>query len=329
MMRGDMPGLSRPSNQLLYDTILFLDNLSAKQATTWGNPPSSDAAGAAGPASKFRPGDRRFVGKERCRGHALICGDFAEVYSQIETWVSGAPGNKGISAVRTEPITRDEQEYNAHRCAVRAQKNVRRLVNCNRLNTMWTLTFAPDTPDNQERWECVPLYVQRDYDRVRAIWKSFLKRLARVYPEVRWLVVFELHNSEETSDAKRGTWHLHFATSDFLDWSEISRIWKHGVVRFDDFSKPNHNKGRPGSVHNPGAYMSKYIGKVFDSSNYKRKRFSRSRNTSSPKKISLDAFVSQYLPGSQEIFCNKRIVDTPKGLCVSINRSYRLKEGAF
>ncbi len=231
------------------------------------------------------------LGKHRDGAVIWLCGDYAEEICTSSTWVSGVAPETGSGAktlLSVEEIVR--------RCAVRAQKNVRRIVNTNKFRFLWTLTIEPakegrpgiaNTP--------VPTEGQRDYDTVRALWKSFIRRLYAVYDKFPWLVVFELHDSEKTSEEKRGTYHLHFACNAILRWTAVGAAWQCGFVRFDDFAKKK--RGRNGSVQNPGAYLSKYIGKSFNVENYNRKRFTCSRNIKRPRKLSGPGFDSYVREG--------------------------------
>jgi hypothetical protein len=314
---GDLPDISNP---LIYKTQKFLNALNSKNVKEWGTPPKYVLQ----PTARKLRHEISYIGKSRESGHALICGDFIEVFEQKESWVSDIPFSWGTLGERNSKQIKEGKEDACRRSAVRAQKQVRRICNANRMRFMWTLTFAPPSKENNGKWDCVPVCEQRSYARVRQIWKSFLKRLRRKYPKTRWLVVFELHDSQKTSEKKRSTWHLHMATPDFLPWEEISALWKHGVVRFDDFAKGNKRSQRSDAVSNPGAYISKYIGKNFDPDNFNKKRYSRSRNTISPKKVSLEEFYANFLGISTEVFRNERRIESEKGELVCINRTFRL-----
>lgn len=243
--------------------------------------------------------DIAMVGQRLDSSCVRICGDFIECYITTSEWVAGKGSVKGQPRPSNEEEANKRRKNSAMRAAKRAEKQVRRLVNTNRLTTMWTLTFAPDTPANRLKWDCTTYNQQSDYNFVKAAWKKFCRKLRKVHPDIKWLVVYELHDGTHTSDAKRGTYHLHFATDTRLDWNFVSETWKYGIVRFDDFTKPK--KGaRPDAVRNPGAYMSKYIGKNFDESNFHVKRYSRSRNMETPYKTDLRALLEMF-PGLKNL----------------------------
>lgn len=236
------------------------------------------------------------VGIWRQAGQARICGDFIEVYITTSDYVMGGY-RKPITDVssKTEEKAKHDEISSIARSAKRAEKNIRRLVNCNRLRYMWTLTFAPPSEENAGKWKCVDIEQQRNISTVKRLFRNFYLTLQRKFPGIKWLVVYELHDSRQTSSMKRGTWHIHFATDCFLDFHLMVKIWKHGISRGDDFAKPK--KGvRNGPVQNPGAYMSKYIGKNFDKTNRHIKRYSRSRNMQTPETISFEELLNRF-PG--------------------------------
>jgi len=256
------------------------------------------------------------VGKHREHGVVYLCGDFVEVCTLISPCVTGLD-NSDTRQVResTEADRQDRQEKSRKKAAWRAMKAIRRLTNVNRCRYMWTLTLAPPSQENKIFYECIPLELQRDYDAVRGLWKAFLRRFKKELggPTFRWILVLELHDSKKTSDEKRGTWHLHFTTPDRLEWEDIMHFWTHGHVRFDDFQRGKKGQ-RKGEVRNPGAYMSKYIGKNFDESNFNKKRYTRSRNTLRPTKISLDSWYNQYFQHDMKIvWVSKREFKTDDG----------------
>ena len=244
--------------------------------------------------------DIALLSKSREGSCCRVCGDFIEIYSTSSAWIEGEGDTKtgGITTVSRE----DEEKKRRNsivRSAKRAEKTVRRLVNTNRLTTMWTLTFAPDSEENRKKWRVSTKEEQSNIEWVKAEWREFYLKINKYKPRWKWLVVFELHDSTKTSEIKRGTWHIHFATDTRLEWEAVNVLWERGNVRFDDFSKPKRG-ARKGAVRNPGAYMSKYIGKSFDESNFHVKRYSRSRNMKRPEKITVDTLLERF-PGLRNL----------------------------
>lgn len=265
------------------------------------------------------------LGKHRCDGVAWVCGDFAEVISTTSTFLSGV---RPPEAGPPKPALSHEEVEK--RVAVRAAKAVRRLVNTNRMAYMWTLTFCPaDSKYAKNYGDPISTDAQKDYGYIRHLWKRFSRKLKTAYPEIRWLVVFELHDSEKTSAAKKGTYHLHFCTDLFLPWLEICEKWEHGNVRFDDFAKPR--EGREQAVSNPGAYVSKYISKSFGAENLYRKRYTCSRNILHPLKTTPGEFRESYIVQEPAVFSRERTFDfwNPQigvgGIYGIIQKTYRIE----
>lgn len=254
-----------------------------------------------GLAQKHVGADIRLLGRGSSHGIAYLCGDFVEIITAESDWQEGIPESDKKEAREMGKEEKERRENDAvWRAAYRAQKQIRRIVNANRCQYMWTLTLAPPGELNDKLYKTIPLASQRDYDSIRRVFKGFVRRFRKGAHPFKWIAVFELHDSARTSDKKRGTWHIHFATPDRLEYEDIMHFWSHGVVHFDDFGKPK--KGvRNDEVRNPGAYMSKYIGKNFNKTNLHRKRYTRSRDTLSPHKISLDSFLAQYLHRCEKI----------------------------
>jgi len=252
---------------------------------TWGKCPANDLS---------------VLGIHRMSGQARICGDFIELYITTSTYTIGSY-HKPDKSVTTKGELRAkvERQSSIVRSAKRAEKTVRRLVNTNRLKFMWTLTLAPPSEKNDKIWKCVEIEKQRDISNIKRLFRNFYLRLQRAVSGCKWLVVYELHDSKKTSEEKRGTWHIHFATDTFLPFERMCKLWKHGISRGDDFSKPKRG-ARDKSVRNPGAYISKYIGKNFDESNFHIKRYSRSRNMETPTVIGLERFFEMF-PGLETL----------------------------
>lgn len=279
-------------NQSIYDTLDLAKRL-AKKSIMMEEKAKLDSTNPSDNQAIMPDDDIAVIAIDRGSDCVRICGDFVEIYITTSHWIEGKGAIKGASHDTNEEKAKERKKNSRIRSAKRAGKTVRRLVNTNRLTYMWTLTFAPPSITNNKSYDTIPLEEQRDAKRVKYLFTRFRLKLEKIYPNFKWLVVYELHDSEKTSDEKRGTWHLHFATERFLDWHLVSQKWKHGVVRFDNFQKAK--KGvRDGAVRNPGAYMSKYIGKNFSDTNMHEKRYSRSRNMQKPVKTTLSEYLCQH-----------------------------------
>lgn len=274
------------------------------------------------------------LGEHREYGSAILTGEYVEVCLYGAPIHSGFPNKLGESTAQSREEREERERKSAIRAAYRAQKQVRRLMNTNNLYMMYTCTFAPPPEEggwkeNPKYYECVPLAQQRDYGRVKALFRLFWKRLKRAgYEDIKWLVVFELHDSAKTSEIKRGTWHIHLATDTDIPEDTARKIWKHGTVSRDDFRVPKAGSRNDG-VRNPGAYMSKYVGKCFDVSNKHLKRYSRSRNMQRPTRMSIETFFDQIYPLCGEIvYKTERTVTSDDGeeSFQIISITYKLKE---
>lgn len=269
------------------------------------------------------------LGKNRIDSVFWLCGDYVETISTSSTFLEGVSPPDAH-----HQKTRLTEEEVSKRCAVRAQKQVRRIINTNYMTLMWTLTMCPANGDEAHLFpEPVCTLTQRHYRSVRCLWTRFIRRMYAEVGRFPWVVVFELHDSEKTNEVKKGTYHIHFATNVFISWEKVGQLWQHGIVRFDDFDAPKPERG--GIVRNPGAYMSKYLGKSFGKSNRHLKRYSRSRDTFPPKKISAETYYEKCFPyiddviyhkdRTYEFYNEKHDIGGVYGVC---QITYKLKKGA-
>jgi len=295
-MKGGFP---HPlSNELFYKTQNLADHLSKKEVLI-KEQAKTDLTNPIDGIAIMPEHEIAILGTHRESSCVRICGDFVELYITTSSYIAGKGATKGVDREKDEDKAKKTKKSSIARSAKRAEKTVRRLVNTNRLDTMWTLTFAPDSEKNREKYRTSTKEEQSDPSFVKTAWRHFYRKIKKDYPKMKWLVVFELHDSEKTSEVKRGTWHIHFATDTRLEWKEVFAVWEWGNVRFDDFSKPKKGSRRS-AVRNPGAYMSKYIGKSFDESNFHVKRYSRSRNMQVPTKMGLAELLTLF-PGLAEL----------------------------
>jgi hypothetical protein len=273
---------------------------------------------------KIPPLDAQPIGVHRESSRVRYCGDFIEVFITTSHFITGKGAGPTAPHSRGEKEEGERKANTIARSVKRAQKQIRVLVNTNRLTTMWTLTFAPDTDKNREIFRTSSKEQQSDIEWIKATWREFYRYVKKDFPDWKWLVIFELHNSKKTSEVKKGTWHIHFATDTRLEWDYVYNVWEWGVVRFDDFLKPKkHRRKEP--VRNPGAYMSKYIGKNFDESNFHVKRYSRSRNMETPEISELAELLQRFpgLEGLQQVFATEWRIDHEEGYCYCHNITYK------
>jgi len=209
-----------------------------------------------------------------------------EAIRQAKKMISTAQRKKDIvMAGQTPP---QKTEFNREKSAKRAKKAVRRLLNSNP-DMIYMLTFTMAINEGTAE-KIMSAEDQRNRGEVIYQHKLFTRKAKRVLKkrgispdEWRWLRILELHDSEKTSEAKRGTFHLHIASNIDGDELSASECWGFGRTDTTDFSKPLPGK----EVVNPGAYMSKYI--VKDALRPERKAgervYTRSRNLDIPIKI--------------------------------------------
>jgi hypothetical protein len=213
------------------------------------------------------------------------------------------------------------------RAAYRAQKTVRRLVNTNRLYYMATLTFALKNNVEGYHFSLVPRERQVSRDEVYQIWKFFLRRLkrkVRLWDKLKWLMVLERHDSYRTHPMKRDTYHFHVAMNRDLGTRFLQRVWRHGIVNYQDFTKSPDGQERE-QIENPGAYISKYISKEGANENRElgQRRYSSSRNLEKPYKSNIVGIVKEWESVSgAPIFESEKTVESPDKLW-SVTKKYR------
>jgi hypothetical protein len=258
---------------------------------------------------------------------AWVCGDFLEVIETREPIFcdTGQP----VGMPERERKDKDTKKDAFFRAAYRAQRTARRLINTNHLYFMWTLTFAPDTVEN-EKYTCLANEEQKDRKKVFSVWKQFLRRVHRnLVPkeDFNWLMVLERHDSFKTHPIKKDTYHIHLATDSQVSTHAVQKTWKHGICNIQDFTKTPAGKKRK-KIENPGAYISKYIAKEvngYDRSEY-QKRYTTSRGLRRPIKVNIPgqiALLSGYTRGVS--YSAKKFVQGERGqVLVKISTTYKI-----
>lgn len=108
---------------------------------------------------------------------------------------------------------------------------LRRLALRYDMRYMWSLTFGELAPTElEEAW---------------ALWERFRRRARRagVLPRA-WVVVPELQ--------KRGVWHFHVITNEFVAYEKVRDLWGYGFISMT-----------AGSAAGGGGYVAKYMTKSF------------------------------------------------------------------
>lgn len=214
----------------------------------------------------------------------------------------------------TDEQKADERQRNRKR----TKKLVGRLIRLNKLKYLWTLDFALDLNENVPGlWRVLPEEKQRDRREVQKCWNRFKTVLRKELKEMgirfKFLKVLEKHDSDKTSDEKRYTYHIHFATDKPIDKYWLQELWGYGVTWYDDYSKQKivTDSGRhqniprdPGDYNDPVGYMTKkivsYVEKEFDEADsYHERAFSCSQNLKRPKPIRDEQVIAEKLKDSQ------------------------------
>jgi len=255
----------------------------------------------------------------------------------VDVWIPIDPVDTGRETPRDKGGKRQEEDWQmARRVNSRARKQIRRWVNANNLQGMITLTLALPSETNDKLYKTVSAKHQRDYAYVRKLFKLFCDRLRRAGKTeyLRYVAVFEQHDSQKTSEAKRYTWHIHLATDVMTehDVSEIGKAWKHGRIDYQDYRYDTNGKHRDIDIQNPGAYIAEYIGKdgaQFGQKQLRNKRrYTRSRNLSRPLKSYISEHdmqcdgVSMTMDGKEYKATWYGESKLPDGTIVAINAQY-------
>lgn len=215
---------------------------------------------------------------------------------------NSTPGELSSSIAR--PKSEEEiRAENRKKAVSRAKRNISHLIKRNRLSMMWTFTFAlkPDEERELGRHKRRGIYrylsgdEQRDRKAVLDAWNLALTSIKRYCNKnnipFHWVKVLEIHDSERTSEEKRGTYHIHIATDLRIDKRLLQRLWGFGQVWFSDFlrrknySAYSEEEDVSGSSHHDSSfYMSKYVAKDFAEAKSSGERsFTRSQNIHLPQ----------------------------------------------
>lgn len=213
--------------------------------------------------------------------------------NQVEFYKYEAPVKGGVKRRKKRVIKRrtkeqvikqieesDESNYQMevmrHFSLRRTRARITRLINSNKdMQTFITLTFKENITN---------LFEAND------IFKKFIKRLKRQFPELKYLAVPEFQ--------KRGAVHYHVLVNiDYLENSKLSSIWQQGFVMIN---KVHH-------INNLGLYISKYICKdLFDVRYFGMRKILCSKNLEQPMILTaLKDIVSFFNPAKLKLLFEK------------------------
>jgi hypothetical protein len=126
----------------------------------------------------------------------------------------------------------------------------------------------------------------------------------------RYVALVEKHTGKRAGDTtiKTDTYHIHFCSDRVWPKRLLQSKWRHGFCNFADWrigTRKNDLDAEYGAppCDNPGAYMSKYLGKDFDSEGeaFGKKRYWCSQHLRKPLKLSqAEAFF--FAEASEEIW---------------------------
>ena len=136
-----------------------------------------------------------------------------------------------------------------------------------------------------------PIVVYEDF---AAITTEFFRLCRAKYADFKYVAVFERHDSDMTSETKRYSYHLHFATVGYMDYNVVRELWRTVVAkhRGTEFQASNVNFQRSGTNgtlakikrSQMARYMSKYVAKDCEYGDACKKRYWSSKNIQKPKK---------------------------------------------
>lgn len=183
----------------------------------------------------------------------VVSGPFVEYYQYEKPYHIGFP-----RLFRLKPSVRAKkplQEVIRADNVRRARQKVRRLINANSdLKKFMTLTFNSPVVDLPEG---------------NKLFDIFIKRLRRLYPDLKYIAVPEFQKK-----SKRLHYHLLTNIKDYISNDYLTDIlWQNGW----SWLRNTYN------IDNLGAYLSKYLTKeIFDSRYFRKKKFLYSSNLLKP-----------------------------------------------
>lgn len=142
-------------------------------------------------------------------------------------------------------------------------------------------------------------------DEFKRVVSLFFKLCRKNNLQFQYVAVFERHMSKKTALKKFGSLHMHLATSGFVDYVVVRKLWRDSVFRFlkNDYEGSNFdsraNKRGLHSKKNAAVriarYMSKYITKDIDDIEYRanQKRYWSSKGIKEPEKVVIYTKSSQ------------------------------------
>lgn len=206
----------------------------------------------------------------------VVSGDFVEHYQYEKTYFVGFPRLFTPKRVFKSKMTPQERIRADN--VRRTRQKVRRLINANKdLNKFMTLTFNSPVVDLSTG---------------NQLFDVFIKRLRRLYPDLKYIAVPEFQKK-----SKRLHYHLltnikEYISNDYL----ADNLWRNGHA----WLRETYN------IDNLGAYISKYLSKeIFDDRYFKKRKFLYSFNLLKPIVIDKFTEVKRFLSNGFTYFYDK------------------------
>lgn len=248
--------------------------------------------------SYARPHIASLLENDRIRSniHAVLCGEFLEISIFPESNTTGCdrPTQEG------EPSNPESPESILARSIARSQKRIRQAVNANGLWILHTLTYAIEHPryfQGEKPFVLRSLEWQKNRERVIEDWRIFARKMRRYQEKrrksFRYVCVIETHEGKRAIDTtvKQGCFHIHFVSDEIFPKRLLQAKWGHGLCNFSDWRKGRKSEDMKAendlpACTNPGAYMSKYLGKQGEDIEGGKKRYWLSTGLRKPRRVS-------------------------------------------
>ena len=189
---------------------------------------------------------------------------FEGVIHKYESW-SQPPDDPepGFHGVRGE----GDIEKNRERATRRAKKRIRHACKSARFDRMLTLTTRDAIFDRNEFQRMIEKFI-------RLVRKASGEALP-------YVLTLEKHDSNKTSEAKRGTLHAHVAVRGRQDYKLLQSVWNYRVCGGRGFVRVS-NGTRKMSSGRIASYISKYISKSISDAAANKKSYWISHNIAAP-----------------------------------------------
>lgn len=204
--------------------------------------------------------------------HRLVLHDFNKgeqfeaVIHKYETWSDfpDAPDST-VRGVRGE----GDIEKNRERAARRAKKKIRHACKSARFDRMLTLTTRDAIFDR---------------DAFQRMIETFIRLVRKSTGEAMpYVLTVEKHDSQKTSEAKRGSLHAHVAVRGRQEYKLLQSIWNYRVCGGRGFVRVS-NGTKSMSPSHIASYISKYISKSISDVAANKKSYWISHNIAAPER---------------------------------------------